>query len=323
MESSTQVMLTIICYTYNHEQYIRQTLDGFVNQKTSFKFKAIVHDDASTDGTASIVQEYAKKYPDIIKPILQKENTYKTIGTRKRFQKYILPEIEGEYVAFCEGDDYWVSDSKLERQVAYLETHSECSACVHNSVFFNMNTNEKKAFNPSDASERDFTLKDVVNGIYQVFHFSSLVYRREYIEVRPSYFDAAGFGDYPRAIQLSLVGKIHYFPQKWSVYRFCSNPTSWTANNTGLKNVKKRISLIDREIAMLTIVKAEVPQYAEIIDESISRKQYDKYYLSGDAYNIRAKDNFYTMYRKESLIRKMKFQMRKLLLCDIRKNNNE
>ena len=178
MESSTQVILTIICYTYNHEPYIRQTLDGFVNQKTSFKYKAIVHDDASTDGTASIVQEYAERYPDIIKPILQKQNTHKSIGWEKRFRMYIMPEIEGRYIAFCEGDDYWLDENKLSRQVAYLETHPECSACVHNSIFLNMKTNEKRPFNLNETSEKDFTFKDVVNGIYQVFHFSSLVCRR-------------------------------------------------------------------------------------------------------------------------------------------------
>lgn len=70
------LMVTIRCITYNHEPYIRQCLEGFVMQKANFHFEAIVHDDASTDRTAAIIQEYAEKYPDIIKPIYETENQY-------------------------------------------------------------------------------------------------------------------------------------------------------------------------------------------------------------------------------------------------------
>ena len=72
----TNILVSIQCLTYNHKKYIRQCLDGFVMQKTTFCFEAIVHDDASTDGTAEIVREYAEKYPDIIKPIYEEENQY-------------------------------------------------------------------------------------------------------------------------------------------------------------------------------------------------------------------------------------------------------
>ncbi len=77
MESlDNQIVVSIRCLTYNHAPYIRQCLDGFVMQKTNFRFEAIVHDDASTDGTQDIIREYEKKYPDIIKPIYEKENQY-------------------------------------------------------------------------------------------------------------------------------------------------------------------------------------------------------------------------------------------------------
>ena len=70
------IKVTIRCITYNQKDYIRQCLDGFVMQRTNFRFEAIVHDDASTDGTAEIVREYAEKYPDIVKPIFETENQY-------------------------------------------------------------------------------------------------------------------------------------------------------------------------------------------------------------------------------------------------------
>ena len=76
MRENEPLMVTILCLVYNHESYIRQCLEGFVMQKTNFRFEAIVHDDASTDGTAAIIREYAEKYPDINKPIFETENQY-------------------------------------------------------------------------------------------------------------------------------------------------------------------------------------------------------------------------------------------------------
>ena len=125
------LMVSIWCITYNHEPYIRQCLEGFVMQKTNFRFEAIVHDDASTDGTAAIVREYAEKYPDIIKPIFEIENQYsKGDGSLDRIMEEVCT---GKYVAFCEGDDYWIDPLKLQKQVDYLESHPEYSMCFHNA----------------------------------------------------------------------------------------------------------------------------------------------------------------------------------------------
>lgn len=133
------LMVTIQCITYNHEKYIRQCLEGFVMQKTNFRFEAIVHDDASTDGTADIIREYAKKYPDVIKPILETENQYsKHDGT---ISKLIRQNTYGKYVAICEGDDCWNDPLKLQKQVDFLETHPEYGL-VH-SYFNYIDVNNK------------------------------------------------------------------------------------------------------------------------------------------------------------------------------------
>lgn len=125
---NSPVMVSVICTAYNHEKYIRQCLDGFVIQETSFRFEVIVHDDASTDHTADIIREYEKKYPDIIKPIYQIENQYSK-GTRIT-QNIIFPKCRGKYIAICEGDDYWCDPQKLQKQVNLLENHTECNFCV-------------------------------------------------------------------------------------------------------------------------------------------------------------------------------------------------
>ena len=124
-------LVAIKCYTYNHESYIRQCLDGFVMQKTDFSFTAIVHDDASSDNTASIIREYAEKYPHIIKPIYENENQYsKHDGSIDRRMNEALPESV-RYIAICEGDDYWIDPLKLQKQIDYLETHVDVVYSCH------------------------------------------------------------------------------------------------------------------------------------------------------------------------------------------------
>ena len=104
--------VSVICLAYNHEKYIRKTLEGFVKQKTNFSVEYIIHDDASTDSTASIVREFEEKYPDLIKPIYQKENQYsKGVPITRNLQM----QVQGKYIAFCEGDDYWIDEYKLQK----------------------------------------------------------------------------------------------------------------------------------------------------------------------------------------------------------------
>lgn len=126
-KTNSELMVTIRCITYNHEPYIRQCLEGFVMQKTNFRFEAIVHDDASTDGTTGIIQEYAEKYPDIIKPIYETENQYsKHDGSLNRIMN---EHTHGKYAAMCEGDDYWIDPCKLQMQVDYLESNLDIGMC--------------------------------------------------------------------------------------------------------------------------------------------------------------------------------------------------
>lgn len=122
-------LVSIICNTYNHVNYIRQCLDGFLMQETNFPIEILVHDDASTDGTADIVREYEDKYPDLIKPIYQTENQYSK-GVKVSL-KYQYSRAKGKYIALCEGDDYWTDPLKLQKQVDLLENNHEFVMCSH------------------------------------------------------------------------------------------------------------------------------------------------------------------------------------------------
>ncbi|MBN1214147.1 MAG: glycosyltransferase family 2 protein, partial [Candidatus Lokiarchaeota archaeon] len=115
-------LVSICCSAYNHVNYIKDSIQGFIIQKTSFPFEILIHDDASTDGTTEIVKDYEHKYASLIKPIYQKDNQYsKGISPGNINRK----RATGKYIAICEGDDYWTDPYKLQKQVDFLESNPE------------------------------------------------------------------------------------------------------------------------------------------------------------------------------------------------------
>ncbi len=235
------ILVSVYCLAYNHEKYIRSALEGFVNQKTNFEYEVFVHDDASTDRTASIILEYAEKYPNIIKPIIQQENLYsKGINI---FGIYIYPQMSGKYIATCEGDDYWCDEYKLQKQVDFLEKHTDYIACTHNSFIHNLKTGEKALVSARKHSG-SIKLKDIVDW-NNMFQSSSLIYRKSLREKEPVYMKSInGVGDYNLALWLKLNGKIHYIASPMSVYRYMAEG-SWTSRNLDQdKNILDRIEML-------------------------------------------------------------------------------
>ncbi|WP_417200217.1 glycosyltransferase family 2 protein [Bizionia sp.] len=123
-------LLTICCTTYNQEKYLRETLDGFLIQETTFPIEIIIHDDASTDNTVEIIKEYAAK-DNRITTILQTENQYSQ--NIDPWINFVFPAAKGKYLALCEGDDYWTDPLKLQKQVDFLENNLDFELCFHNS----------------------------------------------------------------------------------------------------------------------------------------------------------------------------------------------
>jgi glycosyltransferase involved in cell wall biosynthesis len=124
----TVPLVSIRCVTYNHVHFIRDAIEGFLMQETTFPVEILIHDDASTDGTADIVREYEAKYPQLIRPIYQTENQYSQGNKASQIMRALQ---RGKYIAVCEGDDYWADPKKLQIQVSYLEAHPECVISGH------------------------------------------------------------------------------------------------------------------------------------------------------------------------------------------------
>ncbi|MBE6708979.1 MAG: glycosyltransferase family 2 protein [Ruminococcaceae bacterium] len=239
-----EVKVSVFCLAYNHEDYIRDCLDGFVMQKTNFKFEVLIHDDASTDKTADIIREYQNAYPDLIKPIYQTENQYsKGIKITKT---YLLPAMNGEYIAFCEGDDYWTDPFKLQKQYDYMKEHKECSLCVHRTKIDYIESNRSKII-PDIGSEREYTVSEIIKGHGSLFSTNSFFCRKEVIAEQPECFYAKGFGDYQKMIYASLIGKCVCLYDVMSVYR-CGTRGSWT---NSVFNVKEKRIAHNKELISL------------------------------------------------------------------------
>ncbi len=228
-------VVTIRCIAYNHAKYIRYCLDGFVMQQTNFPFEAVVHDDASTDGTADIIREYAEKYPDIIKPILETENQFsKHDGSLRR----IMDDAStGKYIAVCEGDDYWTDPLKLQKQVDYLESHPDVAMCCSDAVISTPTGDLDWSRSSSDTMLR---VEDVIMGGGLYIQTASLIYRKELKRNYPECCQKCHVGDYPLQIFAALNGGIYYFADKMVVYRLGVAADSYT--------VRQRNSSIDRLI---------------------------------------------------------------------------
>lgn len=214
--SDHEIKVTISCITYNQVNYIRQCLDGFVTQQTNFKFEAIVHDDASTDGTAEIVREYAEKYPDIIKPIFETENQYsKHDGSLGRI---LNAYTRGKYVAICEGDDYWTDPHKLQKQADFLDVNPQCSLTYHacKNVF-----STPCKVNPffGENVKEFYTDVDLIDYPFQT---ATVMYRKEIIDSE-LYKKATAIGctsgDTILFLTASRFGTIEGVNEQMSVYR--------------------------------------------------------------------------------------------------------
>lgn len=211
-----QIVVSIQCLAYNHAPYIRQCLDGFVMQKTNFRFEAIVHDDASTDGTQDIIREYEKKYPDIIKPIYQKENQYSK-GIPGYITNLITQQCKGKYIAICEGDDYWIDCNKLQLQVDFLETHPDYTMYLHNAII---------RFQDSDAPDRlmsNFVTGDIdTKTLFEKWHLplASVLFKRSILDSN-EYKELSKdvHGGFLLFLVSAKVGKIYGLSKCLSVYR--------------------------------------------------------------------------------------------------------
>lgn len=234
-----KVLVAIHCLVYNHEPYLRDCFEGFVMQKTNFQFVAIVHDDASTDGSAAIIREYEEKYPNIFKPIYETENQYsKNDGSLERVMNAAIDATGAKYIAMCEGDDYWTDPLKLQRQVDILEADETLmGVCSDTSIV----DNHSNLLNP----KRGGVVKNDIAGRYNLRDFfgcnhqyptASVLYRNSHTdEVRAKFTHThnAYLGDWTMWICLHVFGDFYFINEPMVAYRITPTSLTHTCNRIG------------------------------------------------------------------------------------------
>jgi glycosyltransferase involved in cell wall biosynthesis len=228
-------LVSISCFTYNHEKFIRQAIESFINQKTNFAFEVLIHDDASTDNTAAIIREYELKHPEIIKPVYQIENQYsKSISMSVTFQ---FPRARGKYIAMCEGDDFWVDPYKLQKQVDLLESmvNKNIVAVVTNVETCDMEGNiieKEQLITPPVNKEGRYNLHDFFKNDFHYFT-PTVMFKAECINsITPKMKSQYNvyFGDWLMWIFLHLEGDFYFLNQSTSAYRINLNSVTHTVN---------------------------------------------------------------------------------------------
>lgn len=256
-------LVSVICATYNHEEYIREAIEGFLMQETYFPVEIIIHDDASTDRTVDIIIEFAAKYPTIVRPIIQKENQY---SKGNKIVRLVLPDANGQFIALCEGDDYWTDKNKLSRQVEALTKFETSDICFHSA--YSRNDVDGQLLGPiCVASKRDaiISIDKVIIGGGGYMPTASILFRKKAMSNIGDWFDQhAPVGDYFWQIYGSVRGGAVYINVPMCVYRCHS--TSW---NAGMINQAKKIDFEKKFITSLLAARAELAELSSSFDEFI------------------------------------------------------
>ena len=223
--TDNDIMVSVCCIAYNAEKYIAQTIESFLMQECNFKFEILIHDDASTDNTATIIKEYEEKYPSIIHGIYQTENQYSK-GVRIDVD-ILYHKVKGKYVALCEGDDFWTDPHKLQKQVDALEKNDGCHMCIHKVKGVYDDLSPVGKFYPnfkistSIIPSKRFISYNCTNDY--VFQTSSYLMRtadiNKYITKFPKFAQVSATGDLAHMFYFSTIGDIYYIDDEMSCYR--------------------------------------------------------------------------------------------------------
>lgn len=300
---SENPVVSVCCTTYNHESYISDAIDGFLKQETDFPFEIIIRDDCSTDRTAEIIRRYVSKYPSIIKTIYEEENQYSK-GVKPMFA--VFKKAKGEYLALCEGDDYWTDTEKLQVQVKNMIDNPGVDLSFHCSTELRDNIIVGPTAEHSGAS-KIFTTSEVILGDGAFCPTASLMVKRYVISGIPSWFYAISpTGDYFLQIYGSLRGGALYINRNMSVYRLGA-PTSWTSTT---QDLEKRLIFTKQFEQALSCFRNDYSVYRYETKTVISR--HCMRFLTDSSLSKEVKESVYVRY-KENLSSNQRIYW--LLIC--------
>ncbi|MCQ2383824.1 MAG: glycosyltransferase [Paludibacteraceae bacterium] len=271
METEYKYMVMIKCFTYQHVNYIEDTLKGFVMQRTDFLFVAVVVDDCSTDGTADIVRKYAEQYPNIIHAICLEENFYSQ--QKPKFPLYQDIANSSKYIALCEGDDYWTDPLKLQKQVDLLEADETLVACCTNCSVVDMTGDvvEEKRILPvvRDNKSGRYSLRDFFDQSHQ-YPTLSVVYRNTHkkeVAEKCKIMRNPYMGDWTLWIALLCFGNMYYLDEVTCAYRI--NPQSLTHDQSKIN--QRRLGQAQDNFRLIPLVASVLPEEYQDIKKRLTK----------------------------------------------------
>lgn len=211
-------ILTVCVRTHNQEKFIADALDSVLMQRTEFEYGIIISDDASSDGTVEILKEYQNAYPDKIRLLLSEKN----VGGPENLKR-VIEASNAKYVTCLDGDDFYTDEYKIQKQVEFLEAHSEYGACFHNTWYADENGQLKGLFNRPDFHTVHDAREFIRERWFVPIH--SAVLRREYIEF-PEWYNTVMNDDYVVHLSVAKHGPYYYMPDVMVAYRRHGNNTS-------------------------------------------------------------------------------------------------
>lgn len=229
-QNSSPIKVSVCVPTYNHEKFIGQMLESAVQQQTNFRYEIVIGDDGSTDNAPRIIREYQEQYPHLIRAFLHTENqgpaTPREFAGRNNVLQ-LLKACQGEYVALCEGDDYWIDPLKLQKQVDFLDKNPSYAICHHNMIVRYEDGSAEHFFN-QDNQKIDSSIADILADHWFIAT-ASLLYRNFFLDNDfADWHQYAAAGDWALVLQIAARGPIHYLPEAMGVYR---------KHSAGLSNV--------------------------------------------------------------------------------------
>jgi glycosyltransferase involved in cell wall biosynthesis len=210
------VSVTII--TYNHGNFIEAAIRGALAQITDFPIEIIIYDDASTDNSQDIIKQYACLYPKIINSLLQQDNQWQKYGINGTVA-IAWTNAKGNYISWLEGDDYWTDPLKLQKQLDFLESHEEYSACFTNAILLNEIEQTSSTY-VTFLEEGEVELDKIIRIGGYIYPTASLVFRRDILD--NDIFKRLPrelSGDTSLIIAAAIQGKVFFLDQITTVYR--------------------------------------------------------------------------------------------------------
>jgi len=311
-KSMDKPLVSICCLAFNHEKYIAEALDSFLMQKTTFAFEIIINDDVSTDKTVSIIKQYVRKYPHIIKPIYQQENQFsKNINPLVTF---IIPASRGEYLAICDGDDHWIDDEKLQIQISKMKEHPNCYMSFH-PVYEKQDQNIKleKILNRYSTKDKIFTFSEVILGRGGFSPTSSIILKRKTVENLPKWVQTTEIlSDYFLQMYSSLHGGALYIDNIMSIYRV-GVANSW-CDSYKKNSIEQKNILLSNNKALNLFNEDLNKKFQLEIDEVISTNNFS--FIKRRVTDISQREEIFNIYRNRFSLKQ------KLLWYLVYKNKN-